>query len=467
MVDLNLIINICFTGIVAYFFTINSIYLFILLLSIAQINRLKKNRYTLDLDQAFKFRLLPPVSILLPAYNEEKTIVPSVQSLLFIRYPSYELLVVNDGSRDNTLQVLIDSFNLIRTDFVYRKSIETADVRSIYISREYRNLIVIDKENGGKADALNTGINVSNYPYFCAIDADSILGEDALARLIMPFVHDPVRTTAVGGIVKAANGAEIEKGRLLRERLTKNLLVIFQTVEYARSFFMGRMGLAAINSLLIVSGAFGIFKKEDVLKISGYKAKSLGEDMLLVVNLHKLKRRERQRYRIHFVHDTVCWTEIPGSMKILRKQRVRWQMGLMESISENRDMFLNPRYGTIGLFAIPFYFFSEIIPPFFEILSYFIIAFGLATNALETNAIKHFFFVTWLYSAVHSFIGLAMEHFIVGTTLKFHHFLFKLLVSLLENLFYRQINLVYRIVGFFKFFTKKREWGEMERKGFA
>jgi cellulose synthase/poly-beta-1,6-N-acetylglucosamine synthase-like glycosyltransferase len=460
------LLNLLFTVVIVYFFFINTVYLTLLFISIVQIHREKKNRYTFDLDQAFKFRLLPPVTIILPAYNEEKTIVDSVRSLLFVKYPSYELLVVNDGSRDNTLKVLIDSFNLIETDYVYRNSIPTEKVESIYISTEHRSLVVIDKKNGGKADALNAGINISRYPYFCAIDADSILGEDALAKLIMPFVHDPVRTTAVGGVVKAANGAIIEKGRLLRERLTGNLLVIMQTVEYARSFFMGRMGLSAVNSLLIISGAFGIFRKEDVLKVAGYKRKSLGEDMLLVVNLHKLKRQEGKPYRIAFVHDTVCWTEIPSNFKVLKKQRVRWQMGLLESIAENRDMFLNPRYGNIGLFSLPFYFFSEIIPPFLELLGYAVIGLGLLMHVLQPQVILNFFLVTWLYGAVHSFIGLAMEHFMVHTTLGFHHFLMKLFVSLLENIYYRQTNLIFRVGGVFKFFTKKREWGEMERKGF-
>jgi cellulose synthase/poly-beta-1,6-N-acetylglucosamine synthase-like glycosyltransferase len=467
MVDLNLIINMLFTAFILYFFVINTIYLVVLFLSILQINRMGKYHYTQDLDQAFRFRLLPPVTIILPAYNEEKTIVESVTSLLFIKYPSYELLVVNDGSKDKTLEVLIDSFNLVKTDYVYRSSIDTEEVQCIYISKEYRSLVVIDKKNGGKADALNAGINISRYPYFCAIDADSILGEDALARLIMPFVHDPVRTTAVGGIVKAANGADIVKGRLLRERMTWNPLVIFQTVEYARSFFMGRMGLSVMNSLLIISGAFGLFRKEDVLKVHGYRRKSLGEDMLLVVSLHKQKLREKSPYRIGFLHDTVCWTEIPSDLRTLKKQRVRWQMGLMESLTESRNMFFNPRYGAVGLFSIPFYFFSEIIPPFLEFMAYAIMGVGLYVGALNLQMLFHFFLVSWLYSAVHSFVGLATEYFMVQRVSKFHHFLLKLCLSCFENLFYRQINLVYRIAGFFKYFSNKREWGEMERKGFT
>jgi len=261
-------------------------------LSVVEIQKSRKYRFTFDLDQAFRYRLLPPVSIILPAYNEEKTIAESVRSILFVRYPQYELLVVNDGSKDGTLKTLIEAFNLVKMDYVFRRSIDTEKVRGIYISRDFKNIIVIDKENGGKADALNAGINISRYPYFCAVDADTILGEDALAKLILPFVNDPARTTAVGGVVKAANGADIQRGRLMKERITRNILVILQSIEYARAFFMGRLGLSAINSLLIISGAFGLFKKEDVMKVKGYKRKSLGEDMIT----HATKtRKDSQR----------------------------------------------------------------------------------------------------------------------------------------------------------------------------
>lgn len=194
-------------------------------------------------------------------------------------------MIVNDGSKDGTLTTLIEAFNLIKTDFVFKRSIKTENIRCIYTSRDQKNIIVIDKENGGKADALNAGINVSKYPYFCAVDADTILGEDALSKLILPFINDPERTTAVGGIVKSANGSVIQMGRLLQERLTGNMLIILQGIEYARVFFLGRLGLASINSLLIISGAFGLFKKEDVLQVQGYKRKCLGEDMMLVVKV--------------------------------------------------------------------------------------------------------------------------------------------------------------------------------------
>jgi len=454
--------------IMIFFFTINTVYLFILFLSIIQINQQRKYGFSFNLNQAFKFRLLPPVSIILPAYNEEKTIVESVRSMLFVRYPQYELLIVNDGSKDGTLTTLIEAFNLIKTDFVFKRSIKTENIRCIYTSRDQKNIIVIDKENGGKADALNAGINISKYPYFCAVDADTILGEDALSKLILPFINDPERTTAVGGIVKSANGSVIQMGRLLQERLTGNLLIILQGIEYARAFFLGRLGLASINSLLIISGAFGLFKKEDVLQVQGYKRKCLGEDMMLVVKLHKLKKTERQPYRITFVTDTVCWTEIPSSIKILSRQRIRWQMGLLESIIGNRDMLFNPKYGAIGIFSMPFYILSEIIAPFIEIIGYCLLGAGMIMHLLPAGTWLRFILVTWVYSFIHTFIALIMEYYGIGTTLRFHHWVLKLFSSLLENIFYRQLNLYYKIAGFFRFFSSKskRVWGSMERKGF-
>ncbi len=455
------------TLLMVFYFSVNTTYLFILIFSVFGIQRAKKFRFTFDLNQAFRFRLLPPVSIILPAYNEEKTIVESVRSILFVRYPQYELLVVNDGSKDNTLKILFEAFNLIKTDYVFRRSIDTAKVRGIYISREFKNIVVIDKENGGKADALNAGINVSRFPYFCAVDADTILGEDALAKLILPFVNDPDRTIAVGGIVRPANGAQISMGRLLAERLTKNILVILQSLEYARAFFLGRLGLASINSLLIISGAFGIFKKEDVLRVNGYKRKSMGEDMMLVVKLHKLMRREKKKYRVAFVTDTVCWTEIPSTLRVLARQRVRWQMGLMESIFENGDMIMNPRYGVIGLFSMPFYILTEIVPPFFELIGYTVLAVGIGTGAFSLYTLLRFFVIAWGYSLLHTIYALVMESYGIGKKVQIHHFILKLFASILESLFYRQINIWCKLKGFFKFFTHKREWGAMERKGFG
>ena len=449
-----------------WFFSLNTLYLIILILSIFEINKTKKNRYMYDINQVFRYKLLPPISIILPAYNEEKTIVESVYSLLFLHYPLYELIVVNDGSKDDTLKILKKSFDLLKTDYVFRRAIPTEPVIDIYVSRTFKNLIVVDKKNGGKADALNVGINISRFPYFCAIDADTILGEDALSKLIRPFIHAPEKTIAVGGVIKAANNAEIQRGRLIKEGLPRNILVLLQTVEYARAFFMGRMGLSTLNSLLIISGAFGLFRKEDVLEAGGYKRGSLGEDMMLVVKLHKIKKEKKEKYRVSFVPDTVSWTEIPSTFKVLRRQRIRWQVGLLESLFENRKMFFNPRYGKIGLFAFPFYFFSEVVSPFLEIFGYGILAYGILINQFFLPHIISFIVLTYGYGLLHSAIGLVLEYYALGKGIPVKNLLIRTLSTLIEPFFYRQINIAYKLAGIFKFFSKKREWGAMERIGF-
>jgi len=449
-----------------WFFTINSIYLIVLLLSIFEINKTRKTRFIFDANQVFRYRLLPPITVILPAYNEEKTIVESVYSLLFLHYPQYELIVLNDGSTDNTLKVLKRSFNLLKTDYVFKRSIQTEPVLDIYISKNFKNLVVVDKKNGGKADALNVGINISRYPYFCAIDADTILGEEALSKLIMPMIHDPERMIAVGGVIKAANYAEIQRGRLINERIPRNILILLQSVEYARAFFMGRMGLAAINSLLIISGAFGIFKKEDVLKAEGYKRGSLGEDMMLVVKLHRIKRNNRDPYRISFVPDTISWTEFPSGIKVLKRQRIRWQVGLLESLFENRGMFGNPKYGRIGLFSFPFYFLSEVVSPFLEFFGYGILVYGFVIGEFLWPHIVSFLLLTIGYGLVHSLIALILEYYAIGKGVPVKNLIVRTASTIIEPLFYRQLNLYFKIAGIFRFLSKKREWGKMERVGF-
>ena len=265
---------------------------------------------------------------------------------------------------------------------------------------------------------------------------------------------------------RQANNAEIQRGRLIKEGLPRNILVLLQTVEYARAFFMGRMGLSTLNSLLIISGAFGLFRKEDVLEAGGYKRGSLGEDMMLVVKLHKIKKEKKEKYRVSFVPDTVSWTEIPSTFKVLRRQRIRWQVGLLESLFENRKMFFNPRYGKIGLFAFPFYFFSEVVSPFLEIFGYGILAYGILINQFFLPHITSFIVLTYGYGLLLSAIGLVLEYYALGKSIPIKNLLIRTLSTLIEPFFYRQINIAYKLAGIFKFFSKKREWGAMERIGF-
>ena len=264
-----------------------------------------------------------PISVLAPAYNEEVTIVESVKSMLNMDYSNFEIIVINDGSKDSTLQTVIDAFNLHKISYPVRERVVTKKIRGIYYNPDIPRLRLIDKENGGKSDALNAGINVSRYPYIVSLDADSLLESDALLRIAMAFMQNKY-TVAVGGIIRVANGCKIENGKVLKVGLPKKIWALFQTIEYFRSFLVGRIGWNGFNSLLIISGAFGAFQKEAVLQVGGYTTGTVGEDMELVIKLHRYMRLKKYKYQVTFLPDPICWTQVPEDLNILYRQRRRW-----------------------------------------------------------------------------------------------------------------------------------------------
>src|SRR6185369_10958297 len=272
----------------------------------------------------------PKISVLVPAYNEEANIAASIRSLLQLDYPDYEVVVINDGSRDRTLDVLREEFALQEFPEAFLVRLQTRPVRGLYRSLVHPQLRVIDKVNGGKADALNAGINGARFPLFCGVDADSILQQDSLRLVARPFLEDP-STVACGGTIRIANGCQMSGGALVRAGVPRSYLALCQTVEYLRAFLFGRAGWSPLNALLIISGAFGLFDKEVVVQVGGYRTDSIGEDMELVVRLHRILRKRRQKYRIALVPDPVCWTEAPEDLQTLKNQRVRWQRGLSDS----------------------------------------------------------------------------------------------------------------------------------------
>ena len=306
-----------------YFFVIDFTYLFLLVVALREILLyLRKNRFV-NYQHILQSEFATPISILAPAYNEETNIIESIQSLMMLNYAKYEIVVINDGSKDGTLKKLIDFFQLKKLSYVYNVSIPTKPVHGIYRSPlpAYNRLVVIDKENGGKADALNAGINVAKYPLVCSIDADSLLEQDALLKVVKPFLENPRRMVATGGIVRIVNGCTVERGNVTDIRLSKKWIPTFQVVEYLRAFLSGRMGWTAMNGLLVISGAFGLFRKSALIEVGGYNTNTVGEDMELVVRLHKFMHREKRDYRIGFVPDPVCWTEAPESVRNLSRQR--------------------------------------------------------------------------------------------------------------------------------------------------
>ncbi len=344
-----------------YFLAINSIYLVLLILSAFAFVRFAHKRSTEDLLQVLHSHFTPPISIIVPAYNEYNTIIQTVKSLSLLHYPQIEIIVVNDGSTDDTLGILTRVFSLQKINKVYRKSLETVTVRGIYLSKRQSNLIVIDKENGGRADALNAGLNISKYPLFCAVDADSILEEDSLIRVVLPFLEDPALTVGVGGSIRLANGCEVVAGRVQKVKFPKNKFAAFQNVEYLRAFLWGRVGWDVLRCLFLISGAFGLFDKRTVVMAGGFNTTTVGEDMELVLRIHRRMREQKTKYRIRFVPDPVCWTEGPETYGLLSNQRNRWQRGLIESLWLNKKMLMNPKCGIMGLIVMPYLVLIELV----------------------------------------------------------------------------------------------------------
>lgn len=354
--------------ILIYFFFINSSYTLATLVSLFDIRGQLAIATRQHIQNLMTGSFYRPITIIVPAYNEELTIVTTVTLLLQLRFPEFEVIVVNDGSNDATMARLYDAFRLVQIHKPVATLLPHQPLRGAYISLVHNNLTVIDKENGGKSDALNAGINVSKYPLFCSVDADSILDSDALMRAAKLFVEDQ-QVIATGGIVRVLNGCTIRNGRVTEVRAPKRWIECFQAIEYIRGFLTGRTSWNFFNGLLIISGAFGIFRKDMVQAVGGYRI-SVGEDMDLVVRLHRHCRKEKIPYKVQFVPDPVCWTQVPDDYQSLLNQRNRWQRGLIDSLWHSRGMFLNPRYGSIGLLVFPYYLVFEAMGPLIEFLGY-------------------------------------------------------------------------------------------------
>ena len=430
---------------------------------------IKKYRYKLQnwpYYQMIASIYVPPVSILVPCYNEEKTIVDNIESLLSIEYNKFEIVVINDGSNDNTLDTLRKAFDLKKLDNPYRKNIKTKEVIGTYLSSKHPNLTVVDKENGGKADALNVGINICKYPLFTAIDADSILEKNSLIKVVRPFIDEPDRVVATGGVVRVVNGSKIHNGFIEDVLLSKKPIAILQTVEYLRAFLFGRMGWSELNSLLIVSGAFGVFKKDVVLKVGGYAVNTIGEDMELVIKIHKHLKKEKTDYDIIFVPDPVCWTQAPEKFSSLKAQRIRWHRGLIDSLINHREMFLNPRFGFMGILAIPYYWVIEMIGPIIEVIGYITVIASYFLGLLSYEFAIIFFIMSVLYGVFLSLASVMLEEYNFMKYKKVGDYLKMVLYAIVENFGYRQLTTWWRAKAFIGYKRKDNKWGQIERQEF-
>ena len=454
--------------VITYFICLNLAYTLFLVLSFREIVIYLRHNSFSNYRLMVQSELTPPVSILAPAYNEEATVSESVKSLLKMNYGKYEVVVINDGSKDNTLERLVNEFGMYRSKATYHPLLAAKPVRGLYRSKkpEYKNLVVVDKENGGKADALNVGINVARYAYVCCIDADSVLEDDALQKVVKPFLEDRTMV-AVGGIVRIANGCEVVNGRVVKVGLSTQLLPVFQVVEYFRAFLSGRMFWHGHNGLLIISGAFGLFKRSAVVEVGGYKHDTVGEDLELVVRLHRLKREKNEPYRIAFVPDPVCWTEAPDTLSVLSRQRNRWHRGLLDTLLIHRDMILNPRYGVIGLGAMPYFALFELLGPLVEFSGYAVLLLLIVVGGLDLNLLLLFFIVGMFYGVMYSVGAVLLEEMSFQRYPNPGDLALLIAVGVLENFGYRQLTMWWRVRAFWDYFRGKKSWGSMQRKGFA
>ncbi len=449
-----------------YFFALNAGYLILSLLAFREVHRHLLRSVYGGYEQISRSPLTPPISVIVPAYNEEVGIALTLNNLLHLDFMRYEVIVINDGSKDRTLAELIEKFHLEPAPADSRAQLRSAPVRTVYRSKRHHNLIVIDKENGGKADALNAGLNYASHPYFCSIDADVIMEADALQRVMQSIIESDRRVIAVGGIIRVANGCRIEKGRIVEVAMSGNPLVVFQIVEYFRAFLCGRTGFSRFNGLMIISGAFGVFERALVLEMGGYRVDTVGEDMDLVTRLHAHMCEKGDRdYIVKFVPDPVCWTEVPESLRILSRQRRRWQRGLLEVLAANARMFLNPRYGAVGMIGYPFFFLFEAWGVFIELLGYFFFAVMWWRGSIQGD-----FAIAFLFAAIVCGWALSLSGIVLGEMTpknypKFRHLAGLVAFAFIENLGYRQYTTVLRILGNFDYMTGVGGWGRMERRG--
>ncbi len=451
--------------IVSYFFLANGTYTLLMLLSLGSVWLYNRRLSYQGFDELRESVVTPPVTILVPAWNEEEVIVESARSILRTDYPSFEVVIVDDGSTDATLNRLIKAFRLVKMDLIYRPRIATKLVRGFYMNPRIPNLLVISKQNGGKPDALNVGINICRTPYFCTLDADCILERDALLRLMRPIVRSPGNTVASGGIVRILNGCEVQDGKVVKVGLPKNNIERFQVVEYLRSFLFGRTGWDLLGGTLIVSGAFAVFHRETVVETGGFHHDTVTEDMDLIVLIHRWAVYNKRKIRMRFTSDPVCWTECPAAMKMLGRQRRRWQLGLAQTLWKNSEMLFSGKFGVIGWASYPFHLYIELFGAPVEFLGYFMVPLALLFGMVPPYLFLLFVTLSLVYGSFLSVGSVLLEELTYRRYPRLRDLMTLLWYAMLENIGYRQVVLFYRVQGVWRFLTGFRRWEKVVHLG--
>jgi cellulose synthase/poly-beta-1,6-N-acetylglucosamine synthase-like glycosyltransferase len=407
-----------------------------------------------------------PVTILAPAYNEELTIADSVRSLLALNYPDFRLFIINDGSKDGTMAVLHREFALEATTIDADVVLHTTRTVAMYRSQSNRRLYVIDKENGRKADAINCGLSYAQTPLVCVIDADSMIEPDGLLRAAEPFMTDNGALVAVGGAIRIANGCQVRSGQVLTVGVPRGWIPRFQTIEYLRAFLISRIASSSWSTLTLISGAFGVFRRSTLVEIGGYRHDTVGEDLEVITRLHRHCREQKRDYRIMFVPEIVCWTEAPATIGGLRNQRARWQQGALETIIRHRTMIGRPRYGRIGLVALPMMILEDVICPPLEVLGYALIPTLFALGLLAPQVALSFLALSILFGIFLSLGALIHEELQVRRTPSARGLAILAMTAIIENLGYRQMNSAFRLMGMWRHLRRRTGWAAVPRAGF-
>lgn len=419
----------------------------------------KRRRIKNEIKHDFYF----PVSILVPAYNEEVTIVDSIESLLKLDYRLYEIIIVDDGSSDNTVKELVEHFKMRRVHQPIRKRLECEQEKEVYRADGLKvPVTLISKYNGGKGDALNMGINASAYPYFLCIDADSMLQEDSLEKIVQPVMEEN-NVVAVGGLVRASQSLKMKDGKCVGYRMPWNLVTCMQIMEYDRSFLAARILLDRFNGNMIISGAFGLFKKDIVIAAGGYDRETLGEDMELVVRLHVFCRNNKLPYLVRYEPDAVCWSQVPESLGDLRKQRRRWHLGLFQSLMKHRRMFMNPVYGWLGMVSYLYYLLYELLSPVFQVAGWIAMAASAAMGILNWNFMIQFYLMYTAYNAVLTITIFFQRIYTMGMKMSMLDVVKAIIVCVLENVFFRLFLDAVRVTAFIGYGKRKKQWGQIRR----
>lgn len=450
-----------------YFLAANAVYTVLMCLSLYAVSLHSKFAAEKPYGDMADSPITPPITLIVPAYNEEKAIVDTVLSLRDLNYPGKEILVVDDGSDDGTVQRLIERFQLRRVDVIYREAIKTAPVKAFYHNPEMQELLVMAVEHGGKSCALNAGINMARSPYFCTVDADSIVEKDALLRLMAPVVQSTQNTVVSGGIVRIANGCGVYHGIITKIDLAPSWLERCQTVEYIRTFLFGRPGWNALNATFITSGAFCLLHKESVIEVGGFNRETVTEDIDMIASLRRSLTDKKRAYRIVFTTDPICWTEAPRTVKMLARQRRRWQLGLTQTVMKNFDMTFNPRFGSMGLLSMPFHAYLEALGCVVEALGTFLIPISYFLGAMPLPIFALFMFLAVGYGTLLSMGSVVMEELTLRRYPTWKHVALLMCYAVIENLGYRQMVTMFRAHGVLQYFAGRKRWEAVQHKGIS